>query len=288
MVGKLTPAVLAFAIVLAGGGGCGNAPTAVSADRTDTSRREVESVDITIVYDNNPWGEGLETDWGFACVVSLDDHTMLFDTGGNGRILLSNMRALDIDPAQIDVVVLSHVHGDHVGGLEAFLTENSHVTVWMPASFPANLKRGAERLGASVREVTGPVEILPGAWSTGELSGPPPEQSLLLQTRWGAVVVTGCAHPGVVKIVERAKQVLPGEVALVLGGYHLGAASPAQVEGIARRLQELDVRRVAPCHCTGDRARAVFQQAYGDRYLAAGVGKRIAESDLGPAAAPDL
>ena len=91
---------------------------------------------LTIVYDNNPYREGLETRWGFSCLVEGLERTILFDVGGEGAVLLRNMAKLEIDPNTIDVVILSHIHYDHIGGLSEFLEQNPDVVVYMPSSFP--------------------------------------------------------------------------------------------------------------------------------------------------------
>lgn len=90
----------------------------------------VDRLRIAVVYDNNPYKAGFTTAWGFACVIKGTEKTILFDTGGNSAVLLNNMQQLGIDPEEIDIVVLSHIHGDHVGGLNGFLKENFNVTVY--------------------------------------------------------------------------------------------------------------------------------------------------------------
>ena len=92
----------------------------------------------TIVYDNNPGRGDLTPAWGFACVVGGLGKTILFDTGGDGRILLANLRKLGLDPNQIDAVVISHIHGDHTGGLASFLRLRRGVPVYTPTGFPAS------------------------------------------------------------------------------------------------------------------------------------------------------
>lgn len=84
-----------------------------------------EKVALTIVYDNNPYDERLETAWGFGCYVNVDGVRILFDTGGDPSILLENMAKLNIDVREIEIIVLSHIHGDHVGGLFGVLELNS-------------------------------------------------------------------------------------------------------------------------------------------------------------------
>ena len=189
------------------------------------------SVTITVVYDNNPYDPRLQTAWGFGCLVETGEATVLFDTGGDGTTLLGNMATLGIDPQSIEVIVLSHIHGDHTGGLGALLGTGTHPTVYVPHSFPARFKADVRSLTA-LEEVTGPAEILPGIYTTGEVGSGIVEQALAVQTAEGLVVITGCAHPGVVEMVRRAKQVGEAEVYLVLGGFHLGGASRQKIERI--------------------------------------------------------
>jgi len=122
---------------------------------------------ITVLYDNVAHDARLQTDWGFACLVEGLEQPLLFDTGGKGDILLQNMRALGLDPQAVRTVVLSHAHGDHTGGLAAFLAENPDVTVFLLQSFPANIKDVVRRAGATLVEVSGPVDITARAHTTG-------------------------------------------------------------------------------------------------------------------------
>ena len=228
---------------------------------------------ITVVYDNVAYDARLQTDWGFACLVEGLEHPLLFDTGGKGDVLLQNMRALGLDPQAVRTIVLSHAHGDHTGGLAAFLAENPDVAVYMPHSFPADIKDTVRRAGATLVEVTGPQEIGIGAHTTGELGSPIREQALALETARGLVVITGCAHPGIATLVRQAQVELGGDVYLALGGFHLRDASAAQIAATIAELQELGVQRIAPSHCTGDAARQAFAEAFGADYLESGVGQ---------------
>ena len=224
---------------------------------------------LTIVYDNNSHDPRLRTAWGFACLVETSHGVVLFDTGGDGGILLANLETLGIDPGRIDAVVLSHIHSDHVGGLEALLKLIDDPVVYLPQSFPEGF---VAALGGRTRvvEVAGPQEILRGIDSTGELGDRVVEQSLVVETARGLVVLTGCAHPGVTQIVRRAAE--QGTVHLVMGGFHLEGASPAQVQEVIDELKELGVERVAPCHCTGTNAIAAFAEAFGPEFMQAGSG----------------
>ena len=230
---------------------------------------------IIITYDNRTLDPNLTSGWGFSCLVGDD---LLFDTGGDGRTLLSNMTKMEIDPAGIRTVVLSHAHGDHTGGLGALLGTGVRPTVYVPRSFPARFQADVRSLTTLV-EVHGPVEIRPGVHTTGEVDRGLVEQALAVETGDGLVVVTGCAHPGVVKMVRRAKESVGGEVYLVMGGFHLGGTSQRRVRAIIADFQKLGVQRVAPCHCTGDRAIRVFAEKYGRDFIENGVGMVL---DIGP------
>lgn len=229
---------------------------------------------ITVVYDNNPYDPRLQTAWGFSCLVETGKATILFDTGGDGTTLLGNMATLGIDPQNIEVVALSHIHGDHTGGLGALLSTGARPSVYVPRSFPARFKADVRSLTA-LEEATGQAEILASVYTTGEVGSGIVEQALVVETPQGLVVITGCAHPGVVEMVRRAKQIGEANVYLVLGGFHLGGASRRRIERIIADLRALGVQRVAPCHCTGDQAIRAFADAFGADFIQNGVGRVI-------------
>jgi len=233
---------------------------------------------LTIVYANNEYDERLKTAWGFSCLVERGDLTLLFDTGGDAETLLSNMATLGLDPAAIDTIVLSHIHGDHVGGLGGILAVNEETTVYLPRSFPASFKEQA-KAHARVVEVHEPMEIADGIYTTGELGNGIIEQSLVLVTRRGWVVITGCAHPGIVGMLHHAKQIGGNEIYLAIGGFHLSVASRREIKDIIADFRRLGVQKVAPCHCTGDRAMAMFAAEYGEDFIEAGVGRVL---EIGP------
>jgi len=186
------------------------------------------------------------------------------------------MRQLQIDPGEVDIVVLSHIHGDHVGGLSGFLEENSAVTVYLPQSFSQSFKDEVKSLGAKVEEVYEARELFSGVYTTGELGNGIKEQSLIVTTGKGQVIITGCAHPGVANIIRVAKDVVPDDrVYLVIGGFHLAGASSAQIESVIQEFSQLSVENVAPCHCSGDETRRLFKESYGEAYVESGVGKRV-------------
>lgn len=102
------------------------------------------------------------------------------------------------------------------------------------------------------------------------------EQSLVLNTEKGLVVITGCAHPGVVNIAKKAKQILPDKnIYLVMGGFHLSGASDSELRSIIKGFRDIGVQKVAPSHCSGDRCRELFKEEYKQDYIESGVGKII-------------
>ena len=232
------------------------------------------SVKLTVVYDNYSTRDGLGAAWGFSCLVENFDQVILFDTGGHGPTLMANMSELGIAPDSVDAIVLSHAHWDHTGGLPEFLDANSDVTVYMLSSFPDKTREVARRSGARLVEVSGPADICPGVKTTGEMASGKgaPEQSLIMKSESGVVALTGCAHPGVVSIVERAVGLAGRRILVVAGGYHLHRVSEAAVREVASHLQELGVGYVAPCHCSGDRAVEIMREAFGTHCLGCGAG----------------
>jgi len=241
-------------------------------EETPIVEEEKNPVGITLisVYDNYQVNPELKTAWGFGLVIKTPNERILFDTGGNPSVLLFNMEKLGIDPTSIDKVVISHIHGDHLGGLKGFLKENSKVKVFIPASFPDSVREMVKSYGASFVDVSRPQKISDFVFSTGEMEGPPKEQSLVILSKKGLVVITGCAHPGIVNIVKKAKEMFPQkEVYLVLGGFH---HPPLSVVG---KLKKLGVEKVAPSHCSGDEIRELFKKEYQNDFIENGVGKII-------------
>lgn len=246
----------------------------IASDEIAADSTKAEVTMITI-YDNYRHHPDLETGWGFSCLVDTDGRKLLFDTGGEGSILLGNMKKLGIDPKEIDRVVLSHVHADHTGGLDDFLEANSDLTVYLPGSFPDGFKKNVKSTGAEIVEVGDSMTISEKVSTTGELGTSIKEQSLLIKTGKGLVVITGCAHPGIVDIVKHAKKITGEEIYLVLGGFHLLNLSEKQLKEVTKGFRELGVKKAAPCHCSGDKTREVFRQEYGKDFVDNGVGKII-------------
>jgi 7,8-dihydropterin-6-yl-methyl-4-(beta-D-ribofuranosyl)aminobenzene 5'-phosphate synthase len=249
--------------------------SSVEAAMDREPRTAPRSLRVTVVVDNVPHAPGLATAWGFAAVVETGAHTLLFDTGSDGEILLANLRRLGVDPASIDAVVLSHIHSDHTGGLDALLARRPGVTVYVPRSFPVAWCRGVERRGARIETVGAARRLCGNVHSTGEMGDAVREQGLIVETPAGLAVVTGCAHPGVVEVARAAKAYLGRGIALLMGGFHLRGRDPAANRATVGALRRLGVRKVAPGHCTGEEATAMFRARWGDDFLPSGCGAVI-------------
>ena len=208
---------------------------------------------IKIVYDNTTFWDDLQSDWGFAAVIEIADKRILFDAGADGDILMENMRKMSIEPSSVNIVFISHHHFDHTGGLSSFLAKNNKVTVYVPASL-----RGV-RNAANVIHVDKAVKLGENLYSTGELKGI--EQSLLIKTDKGVVVITGCSHPGLETILDNAAGY--GKIHSVIGGFH----------GFSNFKILSNVDYLCPMHCTKeiDQIKKLFPK----KCIQGGVGKNI-------------
>jgi 7,8-dihydropterin-6-yl-methyl-4-(beta-D-ribofuranosyl)aminobenzene 5'-phosphate synthase len=227
------------------------------------------------VYDNTSASPELTADFGFSALVEYGDHTLLFDTGAIGSILLDNMQRLGVDPRSIEAVILSHEHEDHTGGLLALLDTGVRPTVYVAAEFSDSFKDPV-RDQTDLVEVTDAVEVVPGVRTTGP-TGANREQALVVETGDGAVVITGCAHPGAAEMVRAAQAVTSNRTTYLVGGLHLlwtPIMDPVvDVPPLITELQELGVDNILPAHCTGDVAVDLFRTAYGENFTAGGVGR---------------
>lgn len=232
-----------------------------------------EKVKMTVLYDNYINTEGTEAKWGFSCLIETIDKTILFDTGGDGEVLLHNIQALNVDISNIDIIVISHNHWDHTGGLFTVLESTKNVQVYLLNSFPPDFIEKVKSTNAKVILVKEPIKICENVMSTGELSGPVNEQSLIVDTEKGPVVVTGCSHPGIVNIVKRANEISGESVYLVFGGFHLMRLPDDAIDGIISDFNQLGVKKCGATHCTGDRQIKRFEEAYQEDYVKIGTGK---------------
>ena len=268
---------------------------------------------ITILYDAFGKDSAMQKDWGYAALVEYGGKRILFDTGNNPEVLAQNAKAKSIDLSSLDFVVMSHRHGDHMGGLAYLLKVNPRVKIYapkegfgvygaaLPSSFfrkdsslpseqryyggapPDVMRFGSAWPGANFQLVDKTVEIASDIYLISLVSDKPGtlelhELSLAIKAPNGMVLVVGCSHPGIDKIVEAASTIDP-RIHLIVGGFHLVAASDADIQKIVTALHDtFNVQYVAPGHCTGEPAFTALKKAFGDRYLFAGLGTTFALS----------
>jgi len=266
---------------------------------------------VTILYDSFGKSPTLTLDWGFAALVDYGGKRILFDTGNNAQIFEHNVKAAGVDLQKLDFVVMSHRHGDHMGGLAYLLKVNPTVKIYAPKersgvygddqpsstwyrkdpSLPTEQRyyRGAPpeiiHMGeawpnANFQLIDKNIEIVPGMYLIALVSDTPGtlevhELSLAIRTPDGLVLVVGCSHPGVEHILREASAIDP-HINLLLGGLHQIQAPDAEVERIARVLHDqYKLDRIAPGHCTGEPEFAALKKTFGDHYLYAGVGSIV-------------
>ena len=237
---------------------------------------------ITILYDAFGKTSALTKDWGFAALIEYGGKRILFDTGNNADILAHNVKAKGVDLTKLDFVVISHRHGDHTSGLNYLLSVNPNVQIYAPkenfgvfgSSVPGTFYRRNESLPpemsyfdgkppqtlrfgtpwpqAHFTWVTQTEEIAPGfhlillkgSWGV-DLDVM--ELSLAIDTPDGTVLVVGCSHPTIEKIVEAAKAAINKPIHLVVGGLHLLPATDEETQRIATALHDTNHGRFRVC-----------------------------------------
>jgi 7,8-dihydropterin-6-yl-methyl-4-(beta-D-ribofuranosyl)aminobenzene 5'-phosphate synthase len=306
-VGFRISSMLAALLVLAG-----NGPQRASMSASG----EMAVPRVTVLYDAFGKDSLMQKDWGYAALVEYGGKRILFDTGNDPDILRHNAKAKGIDLSRLDFVVMSHRHGDHMGGLTYLLRVNPKVTIYapkeafgvygadLPASFyrkdrslppeqryysglpPDVMRFGSAWPSANFQLVDKNTEIAPSIHLVTLISDKPGtlelrELSLALSTRDGLVIVVGCSHPGIDKIVESATAIDP-RIHLIAGGFHLVVAPDPDIERIVTTLHDrFKVEYVAPGHCTGEPAFAALKRTFGDHYVYAGLGTTLAATEVG-------
>ena len=228
---------------------------------------------ITVVYNNIPGDTGADVrvGAGFSAFIAFKQRNILFDVGADATVLVRNIVVLGIDIRRLDAVVISHNHWDHVYGLPGiYALAESDPDIYVTASSKGAILEQNPR--AKVKPIDEPTQIFPDVWSTGSMNVEYrnlsfSEQAIILKNDDGTYVVTGCAHPGIVSIVERGKQLFPRKsIALVAGGFHLVNSTEQEIMDISAKLKELGVRNIAPSHCTGGMAIEIFKREWSDRF----------------------
>ncbi len=238
-------------------------------------------IKISLIVDNYAASANTKTDWGFSCLIEGAEKTILFDTGANPDIFLHNVAQMKIDLSKVQQVVISHDHGDHTGGLMAALARSHNAVVYLLSAFSPGLKKNIQGSGAKVLFADQPRELCPGVFVSGSLGTQIREQALIVNSGKGLVVITGCAHPGIVSMLKKIKEEFARDIYLVLGGFHLLELQDTQVKDIIGQFRTLGVTNCGATHCTGDKAIALFKEAYGAGYVSLGAGRVLQVTEAG-------
>jgi 7,8-dihydropterin-6-yl-methyl-4-(beta-D-ribofuranosyl)aminobenzene 5'-phosphate synthase len=226
---------------------------------------------IRIIYDNCKERSDLEMGWGFSALVETPSHTILFDTGNDENAFYSNLEKMDINYRHITDVVFSHKHDDHTAGAAHILRKlGKECRVYLPKGFPQKKIDFPSVSVSDFQEIGKNIfsMVLKGGFFLYE-------QFLILQTAKGLVIITGCAHPGVISIVEAVQKKLKSPIHCVLGGFHLFRKNPQSIENIVQKFKILQVEKVGPCHCSGKQTIDTFQEIYGKDFIRIGAGSVI-------------
>ena len=227
---------------------------------------ECSNVTIYVLVDNHGY-DGFLSPWGISLLVRVQDSLILFDAGPNPKALEANTRLLGINLSNLKFVVISHEHGDHWGGLRYVARVAPHIVVYVPAGMSSSVKDDIADLGFKVINIHNTTVVNGCVAIIGELLGPPWEQALAINVKGlGLIVLVGCSHPGVDRIVAKAVKDLGIKPYAVIGGFHLMGASRDEIKHIVENLIKLGVKRVYPIHCSGDLIRELMKSEYPEIY----------------------
>jgi len=261
-------------------------------------------VKVAILNDNMAGPPAFKAEHGLSVLVEVEGRTFLWDCGATD-ITVRNALAMGVNLATIEGIGLSHGHYDHCGGLMAVLEASGpkkvlvHPDAFTPRyavfgkvkrfigiPFSKDAIEGAS-LGLELSRL--PVEAMPGVSLTGEvprvtdfeglepnlyrLEGgemvPDPftdDQALVVDTPEGSIVLTGCAHSGVVNILKHVLETRKS-IRAVVGGTHLGLGDAKRLQPTIDFLEEVAPDRMIFTHCTGAKAAAAMMERFKDRFV---------------------
>lgn len=219
---------------------------------------------------------------GFSALIETGSKKILIDAGATGIAATHNLRLMGIAPEDIDVIVLSHGHSDHTGGLSNFSAKiiahpDNFYKRYLVAPTGAKFDLSCPNTDMIIKRVEfhrDPVQIATGVWTTGEVKRKHPwemlnvfeiqkngksqsddildDMGVVISSRKGLVVIAGCSHAGIINTIEQAIRISGiKDVYCVIGGFHLIGPGEAKIDRTIKELKRLKVKKVVPIHCTG-------------------------------------
>jgi 7,8-dihydropterin-6-yl-methyl-4-(beta-D-ribofuranosyl)aminobenzene 5'-phosphate synthase len=226
-------------------------------------------------------------EWGLSLFVECRAGFILFDLGYSDLYGL-NAAQLEVDLQKTDIVVLSHHHSDHTGGLRFSPFKSPKPLILHPRVMEKLPKEELEKAGTSYKVTPSktPIEVLSGVYFLGEIprinsfekgihkDDPMLDDSaLVISTNHGAVVISGCGHAGICNICEYAKSVTGQSLYAVVGGFHLVSEEEGVIQRTISYFESENPSHLFPMHCTGFHALSVFHRRLGIAKI--GTGDRI-------------
>ena len=232
---------------------------------------------ITLIEDTP---EEMECDFehGLALYIEIQQYKLLFDTGATGRFV-GNAAKLGIDLNEIDKVIISHGHYDHAGGLLKFCEINNHAQIYMQKNATEECYYKDTYIGIDNRILNLlQLKLVDGSYKIDDDFSH--EQSLVICTKKGNALISGCAHCGIINILEAYKKKFANEPMVVISGFHMfknGGYTKeeiANIESIAKKLNKMYTIFYTG-HCTGDKAYEIMHKIMKDKLKAIHTGKIV-------------
>jgi len=231
---------------------------------------------VKIIFDKDAVNKDLRTGWGISYLVG---DNVLFDVAEKGEYLLNNLKVLGIDIKKIEKVVISHNHWDHRAGLWDLLKVKSDIIIYACSDFIEEFKDKLKSY--KVKKVDGFEEIAKDIYTTGCFNvlykdKNLMEQSLIVRSDKGISLLCGCSHPGILEIINKAKELFPKEkIYSYIGGFHLMDKEPRFIRYIGQKIKEAGIEALGPSHCSGFKAASILGELLKGKLFEVKVGAEI-------------
>lgn len=233
---------------------------------------------VRIVYDDLASATKFECGKGFSCIINFAGEKILFDLGGDFEKFMHNCQQLEIDINSINHVVISHRHWDHCTGLNSLLDRlSTECQIILPSSFRNKIISDKDKVRYTNHSSLNMIN--PKIFTLGFKSSwwgiPITEQVLILQHHKGLIILTGCAHIGIIRIINKIEQLFKNQIYLLVGGFHLSYQNKTKIAKLIDLLNTKEVAQVAPCHCSSIKGRQLFKTLFNHHVYDIGSGTEI-------------